>query len=188
MNPHTDGRSEAGALVPLSKLQIRSLILLARQAYAARTMAAVPAPAGDDCPFDVPTEAVEAPPFDQWRRQQCLIAVERPGFSCCRNEDYLPLKAHFLQILGRGDEADEARARSALDARARALHEFQRACAEAASAVQNPEAYADGFLRKVCNCGIRDASDKQIWRAVYLLRRKAAQMAKRGRHIKQEAS
>jgi len=163
----------------LSALQIKRLILLARQAYAARALAAVPAAVGDDCAFDVPSEAVEAQGFDEWRRRECLLAVERPGLSACRNEDYLPLLAHFLQILGRGDEADEARARASFDARGRAMHEFQRACVDAAKALDNPEAYADGFLRKACGVGIRDASDKQIWRAVYLLRRKAGLEAKK---------
>lgn len=173
MNRHTDGRSEAGGHVPLSNLQKRQLVLLAREAWAKR---AAPVPAGaveDDCPFDIPTDAVVDQDFDGWRREQCMMAVERPGLSACRNEDYLPLRAHFLRIMGRTEEAEALDARAAMDPRRRALHEFQRACTLAAKVIDNPVAYAEGFLRRVANVRIDDASDKQIWRAVYLLRRKA---------------
>lgn len=176
MNLHTDGRSEAGALVPLSPMQRKKLAMLARMAWGKQRedrSQESGVRSDEDCPFEVPGERDEVGDFDTWRRRQCMIAVERPGLSVCRNEDYLPLKAHFLMILGRVDEAEAVGERAAMDPRNRAMHEFRRACSAAAGVLDNPEAYADGFLRRACGVGIHDASDKQVWRAVYLLRRKA---------------
>ena len=184
MNLHTDGRSEAGALVPLSPLQRKRLVLLAREAWqkqkqkqttdhGQQTTDHGQQTTDQECPFEVPGERDAVEDVDTWRRRQCMIAVERPGLSLCRNEDFLPLKAHFLMILGRIDEAEEAGERAAMDPRNRAMHELQRACGAAAGCLDNPEAYAEGFLRRACGVGLRDASDKQIWRATYLLRRKA---------------
>jgi hypothetical protein len=178
MNSHTDGRSEGGAMVPLSPLQRKRLVILAREAWRKQTTdhglrTTDYGLQTDDVPFEVPGEGQEVGDFDTWRHRQCLLAVERPGLSVCRNEDYLPLKAHFLMILGRVDEAEAAGERAAMDPRNRVLHEFRRACNEAAGVLDNPVQYAEGFLRRVARCGIDDAPDNAIWRAVYLLRRKA---------------
>jgi hypothetical protein len=173
MNIHTDGRSDAGALVPLSPLQRKRLVLLAREAWLHEVREHAAPADQDDAPFAVPGEREPVADFDAWRRRQCMIAVERPGLSLCRNEDYLPLQAHFLMILGRIDEAESAGERAAMDPRNRAMHEFRRACSAAASVLDNPESYAEGFLRRACGVGLADASDRQIWRAVYLLKRKA---------------
>jgi hypothetical protein len=179
VNRHTDGRSEAGGQGALSPKQKRQLILLAREAWAKR---AEPVLAGvvDECPFDVPAPAGAGEDFDAWRHAECMMAVERPGLSACRNEDYLPLKAHFLRLLGRHEEAEALDAKALVDPRNRAMHEFQRACMAAAGVLDNPLAYAEGFLRRACGVSLDEASDTHIWRAVYLLRRKAGLEKRKG--------
>jgi hypothetical protein len=168
MNRFTEGRSDGAALRPLSGLQKQKLILLARQAFGVSRGACREE---EECPFEVPGEA-KVSDFDAWRREQCMQAVERQGLTECRNEDYLPLMAHFLRLLGRDDEAAALQERAEMEPRAYLMDQFQRACRAAERHVQNPEQYALGFLRRACKCGIDDAPDKALWRAIYLLRNK----------------
>jgi hypothetical protein len=150
------------------------VILLAREAWgkvSSQKSVVSSQEADEECPFDVPGE-VKVSGFDAWRRDQCMQAVERQGLTECRNEDYLPLMAHFLRLLGREDEAAALQERAEMEPRAYLMDQFQRACRDAAGAVDNPVQYAEGFLRRACKCGIDDAPDKALWRAVYLLRNK----------------
>jgi hypothetical protein len=167
----TDGRQSGAALRPLTTLQKQKLVLLAREAFGKRGTGSGELGTEEECPFEVPGEA-KVSDFDAWRRSQCMQAVERPGLTACRNEDYLPLKAHFLRILGRTEEADAAQERAEMEPRAYLFDQFRRACNAAAGAVDNPAQYAEGFLRRACKCGIDDAPDKALWRAIYLLRNK----------------
>jgi hypothetical protein len=145
------------------------LALLARQAWGKRSE--IGDRRSEECPFEVPgEERISA--FDAWRREQCMQAVERQGLTECRNEDYLPLMAHFLRLLGREDEAAALLERAEMEPRAYVMDQFRRACRVAEGHVQNPEQYAEGFLRRACKCGIDDAPEKALWRAVYLLRNK----------------
>jgi hypothetical protein len=177
---HTTDRSDAAALRPLSDAQKKQLILMAREAWMAAKTGPDADAGADDCPFDIPTDRTELS-FDDWRRAQCMLVVERPGLTACRNEDYLPLKAHFLRLLGRHTEADAALERAEMEPRAYVLFHFQAACKAAAGALDNPVAYASGFLRKAEGCGIDDAPDRALWRAIYLLRRKAGLESKKTR-------
>ena len=158
MNAHVEGRMEGAAARPLSAEQIKSLIHLARQAYAA-------------CEAEIL--------FDDWRHGQCLLVAERPGFRQCRNEDFGPLRAHFLRLLGREDEAQAQEVRDATSPRRAAMAELNLAVIDVEHAgfesrhpIKGAD-YAAGFLRKACKTSLDDASAGQVWRAVYLLRRKA---------------
>ena len=160
MNAHTAGRTEGAALKSLSRYQIRALILLARDAF-----------------------AMEFPPsgetFDAWRHRQCMLAVERPGLTACRNEDFLPLKAHFLRLAGRVQEAEAAVARAAVEPRTWAFAKLREECLDAADVLPNALAYAAGFVRNKRGCTLDDADDKTVWQAVYLVRRRAEQLRRR---------
>lgn len=154
------------ALRMLSADQVRSLVLLAREAY----LMVFP-------PTDLD--------FDAWRHQQCMLAVERRGLTACRNEDYLPLKAHFLGLLGRPKEAQAARTRAEVEPRSwalRKLHEealLAREAADRARIVFDPLAYVDGFLRHKRKVGLDEADAKTIWHAVFVLRRRATQFRRK---------
>jgi hypothetical protein len=165
MNAHMAGRERGAALKSLSREQIRALVLLAREAWGRGG-------AGQG--------------FDEWRHQQCLLTVERGGLTECRNEDYLPLKAHFLRLLGRAEEAAAAETRHAMEPRTWAFHNFQLAMQAATDAAfvarerLDAYAYAGGFLRRTRGVATFDEADtKAVWAATYLLQRKAAQLRKR---------
>jgi hypothetical protein len=185
-NRYTDGRQDGAALKPLSGLQKQKLVLLAKQAWGerrpetrdqrpqtedGRPKTTDQRPQTEDCPFDVPGEA-KVSDFDGWRREQCMQVVERPGLTACCNEDYLPLTAHFLRLLGRTEEAEAALTRAEMEPRVYLMGQFNRAAQEAMGYIDDPVRYAEGFLRKACGCGIDDAPDKALWRAIYLLRNK----------------
>ena len=162
-NSHMEGRTDGAALRTLSKLQIRSLIAMAREAFGQEFP-----PSGES--------------FDEWRHRQCALAVERGGFTECRNEDYLPLKAHFLRLSGHVQQADAALAKYSVEPRTWALAAFDKAVREANAAAQaaglalDAHTYACGFLRNKRSVNLEDADTKSIWQAVYLLNRKAKQI------------
>jgi hypothetical protein len=158
MNP-ADKAVAGAALAPLTNEQKTGLILLARQAW---------------------ETAHQTLPFDDWRRQQVLFAVERPGLTACRNEDYLPLRAHFLRLLGRLDAAEIAATRVWEDPRRQALAKLQHECRTAQDVMPAAWNYAAGFVRNKRNVSIDDADARTIWHAVFLVRRRAAQLRRKG--------
>jgi len=165
MNAHTDGRTSGAAQRPLSPLQIKKLIPLARQAFE----------------HLIETGALgDAAEFDAWRHAQCLQTVERGGFREARNEDYLPLTAHFLRLLGRDSEADTALARYEVEPRTWAWSKLQEAFESAADVLPQAKAYAAGYLRNKRSISLEDASDKDLWSCVYLVTRRAEQLRKKG--------
>jgi hypothetical protein len=165
MNP-ADKAVAGAALAPLTNEQKTGLILLARQAY------------GTTHPTQSTTHEVLS--FDDWRRQQVLFAVERPGLTACRNEDYLPLRAHFLRLLGRTGAAEIAAARVWEDPRRQALAKLQHECRTAQDVMPAAWNYAAGFIRNKRNVSIDDADARTIWHAVFLVRRRAAQLRRKG--------
>ena len=123
-----------------------------------------------------PPVAERAEDFDTWRREQCMQAVERPGLTACRNEDYLPLQAHFLRLLGRRDAAAIAARRAWDDPRRQALAKLQHECEAAADVMPAAWNYAAGFVQNKRGVSIDDADAKTIWHAVFLIRRRAGQL------------
>lgn len=166
MNKHVEGRQQGAALKPLSGLQIRELALLARRAYA--------------CAFPLPDLD-----FDAWRRRQCLQAVERHGLTQCRNEDYLPLKAHFLRLAGDEQGAERATLRHATEPRRWAQHQLERACREAADVLPAALEYAAGCIRNRLGVSLELADDRALRWAAFTVSRKA--MLERKRQVKERS-
>lgn len=156
------GRAMNGAaLQALTNEQKTRLVLLAREAFDHLVARGA---LGDAAEPDV------------WRREQCMQAVERPGLTACRNEDYLPLRAHFLRVLGRADAAEIAAMRAWTDPRRQALAKLRQECEAAADVMPAAGAYAAGFVRNKRGVAIDDADAKTIWHAVFIVRRRAAQL------------
>ena len=162
-NPHVDGRTDGAALRPLSPLQIRTLIQLARQTFAHL------------CDTGALGDSAE---FNAWRHQQCMRAVERGGLTQCRNEDFLPLKAHFLRLQGRETEATAAAERHEVEPRTWALNQLHHACTAAADVMPRALDYAYGFLKNKRGVLMVDADAKALRHAAYVVARKAAQLRK----------
>lgn len=161
MNPLQTKQTSGAALKPLSPRQVRELVLLAREAF-----------------------SVEFPPTDEdfnvWRHRNCMQAVERPGLTACRNEDYLPLRTHFLALCGRTLEAESARLRHETEPRTWALHKLADECREAADVLPDAWRYAAGFVQHKRGVAIDDADEKTVWHAVYVVRRRAEQLRRKG--------
>ena len=143
----------------LSRRQTIALIGLAREAFAQEFP-----PSGET--------------FDEWRHRQCVLAVERPGLSHCHNEDFLPLKEWFLRLAGRQAEAEAAGARAEIEPRTWALHKLHEACSDIAEVMPHAWAYAMGMLRKQ-GMAEDNADPKAVWRALYTVRRRAAQLRRK---------
>ena len=150
-----DRAVSGAALAPLSGEQKRNLVLLARDAWAREG---------------------HAEDFDTWRRRHCMMAVEKPGLTACRNEDYNPLRAHFLSLLGRKTEASRCGVRQFSDPRRQAQVKLEEECLDAADVLPRAREYAAGFLRNARKVSIEEADAKTIWHAIFVVRRRAAQL------------
>lgn len=171
-------RAVAGAaLAPLTNEQKTMLVLLAKEGWEKSQKTNVEHPTSN---VERPTGNDATPSFDDWRRAQCMQVVERPGLTACRNEDYLPLRAHFLRLLGRKAAAEIALQRTWDDPRRQALAKLQHECEAAADVMPAAWNYAAGFVRNKRGVSIDDADAKTVWHAVFLVRRRAGQLRKQG--------
>lgn len=117
-----------------------------------------------------------------WRVEQCFEACGR-RLSEARNEDYLPLRAHFANLLGHSGVALNDLIRAQDEPRAWALHSLDRECAKAKKVMDQPYTYAVGFLRRK-GANPEEASPNQIWHAIFTLRRKVQSLRHKERGTK----
>lgn len=141
------------AWLPLSKHQRQTLARLARRAWQA---------------------AGGGQPFDAWRHEQSRRACGR-RISEATQPDFLPLRAHFLNLEGDAVRAFRDHMRAADEPRLLALHKLRRECAARSLSLGYPAA----ICRRQYRCHIDDASPKQLWQLVFTVRsrRKAARSA-----------
>lgn len=146
------------AAAPLSADQVRSLVLLARRTFDALIERG---------------EISKDADFDDWRHRECLMAVERPGLRACGNEDFMPLKAHFLRSLGAREAADRAQWVAATEPRRWAGLKLRRECEAARHVIGDPDAYIAAICRSKFKCAPAECSEKQLWTLVFDIRRAA---------------
>jgi hypothetical protein len=166
VDSHTSKAIGGAALAPLSNIQKRDLILLAKRAWnawGAQRMA----------------EGQEVMGFDDWRHNEQRMAVERRSLTLCTQEDFNFLRAHYLSLLGKGDVANALRIKAEGEPRQWALHRLQAECDKAADVLPHAREYVGGFLRKARGCTLDNASPKALWHGIYLIRRRAAQLRRR---------
>lgn len=166
-HPNPDAAPRAisrASLAPLSREQKTHLVLLMRNAWEKHG-------GGED--------------FETWRVAHSLRACGR-RLSTARNADFLPLRAHFRNLLGQSGMAFADLMRSQDEPRLAALHRMQIECRRAADVLPNAEAYITGMLH---NRGItlQDASPNQIRHATFTLRRKA-QLERKKHQARQAAT
>ena len=99
----------------LTNRQKRYLAQLARRALAAASGAV----AKCGCPVDNATA---------WRHCQVIKATGRHGLRCCTQDDYGPLKAHFLNLLGEPGQALRADLRQLTNPMRVILWKIRRRC------------------------------------------------------------
>ena len=114
MRTQIDRAAEGAALGPLSREEKTRLVLLAREAYGKTRDQR---PETTDQRPQTTDRSAERRAFDEWRRRQVLMCVERSGLRECRHEDYGYVRAHFLRLLGREGAAERAQVRAACEPR-----------------------------------------------------------------------
>ena len=175
-----DRAMEGAALAPLSAHQRQRLAALGRWALTLREDAGLEA-AGTD--------------FDAWRHRHCLMVAERSGLRTARQEDYLPLRGHFLVLasealgaLGRpGAErllraAQRMREKVEHEPRSVAMAKLRAEMRGARDTIGNVEGYVAQIARcKFKTTDLGELSEKQLWVLVFDIRRSAQRRRKVGK-------
>jgi hypothetical protein len=162
MDMHTTRAIDGAALAPLSREHKRNLVLWARRAYNILV-----------------ARGTALQPFDDWRHREQKLAVERASLTLCTNEDYLFLLAHFMRMAGRTVEAQRTVSRAVVEPRTWAMARFDRECRKAADVLPAAREYAAGFLRNARGVDLDDASERMLWHAIFVIRRKASQLRRK---------
>jgi hypothetical protein len=152
------------ALAPLNNRQKAVICILARKAF---DRLAESGAIGD---------AAEP---ENWRREQQKMAVGKIHLTECRNADYLALKARFQDLAGNPVAALRNHLRAATEPRSWALAKLRKECAAAADVLPGAWNYAAGFLRNKRGVAIEDCPDRDLWHAVFMIRRRAAQLRRK---------
>lgn len=104
--------------------------------------------------------------FTEWRRWQQGQACGRQSLRACTQDDYQPLRAHFLALSGRTEAAAHAQRRAASEPQRLARYKLAQALKER----DLQETYAAAICRRQFRCELADASPKQLWNLVYTVR------------------
>lgn len=145
-------RARGAALAPLSNEQKQKLAAMARYAW------------------------IEIGPdqdFDDWRHEEVMREVKKPGLRSCCNEDYNPLKARWLYVCGHANAAFRAAMKHATEPRSWAMFSLFKEVKEAQDVFPTALEYARGFIFKQTNLSLEHAADNMVWRACYAVRNKA---------------
>ena len=167
MNNPVDRAMAGAASAPLTNEQKRDIVLLARKAFARQRDIGALGPEADG---------------EVWRRIQMLLVVERRSLTTCVNADYAALKAHFLALSGNEVRAQAVALKAGCEDRTWALAKLRNECVAAADVMPRAFEYAAGFLRNARGVTIDEASAKQLWHAVFVVRRRTQQL-RRAAHI-----
>ena len=118
--------------------------------------------------------------FDDWRREQQAAACGKRSLRLATQNDYLLIRARFLDLLGESGEAFEDLVRQQSEGRRLAWNKLETACKERGLAL----AYPDAICRTEYKCGLEDATEQQLWRLVYTVRnrRKVGQASRLSNH------
>lgn len=113
---------------------------------------------------------IDGQTFDEWRHSEVARACGKNGLRCCDQDDYAPVKAHFLDMVGASGAAFNwhVRAQSQGDRVARAV--LERECGKAGVSL----GYAIAICKRQFRCELNDASEKQLWSLVYTVRNRAS--------------
>jgi hypothetical protein len=137
---------------PFSNKQKAELAQLARRAY------------GIACERDAVPDGMT---MEDWRHREVASASGKLGLRCCGQEDYLPVRAHFLEMVGETGEAFATHVRAVTDARRTAEFKLVQACEEFGYRLS----YADAICRRQNRgLGLDQVGEKTLWRLVFTIR------------------
>jgi hypothetical protein len=150
---------------PLSRHQKRELSQLAARAFALQVLRA--RKRGESVDTTVAAQ-------EQWRHDEVAKACGKFGLRCCSQDDYLSVKAHFLDLVGQPDLAFNAHVKSMSEPKRQAFAVLMRSLNEFGLM----RGYAEAICRNQFKCPLDSASEKQLWCLVYTIRNRGT---KRGR-------
>lgn len=162
----------------LSNEQKAEIGMLARRAYQAW--------AGREAFEECNPELSRTKCFEAWRHVEQGKAVGRQSLCDCTQDDYQPLRAHFLALIGAGGAAVNALMRHQEEPRIRARWKLQQALDERGL----DESYAAAICRRQFKCALGDASEKQLWNLFFTVckrRRKTPNHQPRHRYVRVKA-
>jgi len=170
MDMYVHAAIEGGLDAYLSREQVRTLAIEARRAYAVAVQSG----------FTHPSE-----PFDDWRHREQFETVGVASLKAARQRHYRPLLAHWQDMRGRPLQALASRQRAAMEPAAQARAVLDRECAAAAAAgyfdsSASARGYCAGFLRNKRRVEIATAQPKDLWHAVFMIRRRCGQVRRGG--------
>jgi len=142
----------------LSNLQKAQLGQLARSAWLAW--------AGREEFLDTNAELSASAAFTAWRHWQQGKACGRQSLLACTQEDFLPLRAHFLALGGHEEQAGRTLVRAASEPERLARYKLKEALQERGLA----EGYAAAICQRQYRKPLAEASAKQLWCLVYTVR------------------
>lgn len=103
--------------------------------------------------------------FDAWRHEQCIKAVGR-RITEAGQADFLPLRAHFLNLVGQSGAAMNTLLAAESEPRRIAMYKLTQECQRRGLRL----AYAEAICRTQNRCALAEANAKQIWRLVFTIK------------------
>ena len=140
---------------PLSRKQKGIVCSVARRAFLAMRAAGALDPATEET---------------TWRHEQQEKAVGRYSLRSAIQDDYKPLMAHFLNLLGDVKTALRYQTEAVLEPRKLAMAQLRAMCGKRGVTMD----YADGICQQAWKCSLADANEQQVW----WVRRKVQKMPK----------
>jgi len=164
MDQHTAQAIDGGLNAPLTKRQMGTLCQAARVAFDAHAQLGI-------------VDAHED--FGLWRHREQLKTIGVSSLRVARQRHYRPMLAHWLDMQGRPMDALASRQREMLDAANQARAKLEAECLEAGEwfgSAADARRYAAGFLRHKRHVEIDLAGPRDVWHAIYILRRRCCQL------------
>jgi hypothetical protein len=163
-------RAAAGASgAELSVLQKKQLCMLARSVFtqqqrrglAPSTVAGVGDPGSS------------AALFDRWRYEENFKACHKEHLRACTQADWPLLRAHYLRLQGRRQEARVLETRAATNDVRVAQYKLNQACQEARDVIGDPRAYVGHICITRYQRNLSELTARQLWTLIFDLRRNA---------------
>lgn len=168
MDQYTTRAIDGGLDATLTKAQIRTLAIAARKAFAEMQRLGFVHPADD---------------FDAWRHHEQFTETGMESLRQMRQRHYRQLYAHWMDMIGRPMQALYSRQRAAMDPARQARAKLESECQTAADlfgSAAGARNYAAGFLRNKRRVEMDQAGSRDLWHAIFVIRRRKTQLKKTG--------
>lgn len=102
---------------------------------------------------------------NSWRHAQCIRVCGR-RITEAGQRDFLPLRAHFLDLVGQSGAAMNVHLAAESEPQRIALYKLTQECQKR----RLPLAYPEAICRRQYKCCLAEASAPQIWRLLFTVR------------------